>query len=113
VLALTFGATILLLQAVLSQFTQGQTIAVAASTLAAFALFQPVRRRVQRTVDHRFNRAQYDAERTAAAFSERLRDEMDLVTVTTDLTRTTEMALAPSSLGIWIRPQDLPHSPFP
>ena len=51
---------------------QGETLAVAASTLVAFALFQPVRRRVQTAVDHRFDRARYDGERTAAAFAERL-----------------------------------------
>ena len=110
-LAATFGATILLLQAVLAPFTQSQTIAVAASTLAVFALFQPVLRRVRRAVDRRFDRARYDAEGTAAAFSERLRDEMDLATVTTDLARTTESALAPSNLGIWIRRPSTAETP--
>ncbi len=106
VLGLTFGATILLLQTLLSQFTQGQAVAVAASTLAVLGLFQPMMRRVRRAIDRRFDRARYDGELTAAAFSERLRDEVDLATVTTDLTRTTETALAPSSLGVWLRPQD-------
>ena len=102
-LATTFGTTILLLQAVLARFTEGQTIAVAASTLAAYAVFQPVLRRVRRAVDRRFDRARYDAERTAAAFSERLRDEVDMERVTSDLTMTTGVALAPASIGIWIR----------
>ena len=102
-LAATFAASILLLQAVLAPFTQGQTIAVAASTLAVAALFQPVMRRVRRAVDRRFDRARYDAERTAAAFSERLRDEVDMTTVATDLTGTIETALAPASIGIWLR----------
>ena len=53
-------------------------MAVAGSTLVAAALFQPLRRRVQAAVDHRFNRARYDAERTAADFAERLRDEVDV-----------------------------------
>ncbi len=105
-LATTFGMTILLLQAVLTRFTEGQTIAVAASTLAAYAVFQPVLRRVRRAVDRRFDRARYDAERTAAAFSERLRDEVDMERVTSDLTTTTGVALAPASIGIWIRQRE-------
>ncbi len=95
-------------QAVLSTFTQGQTVAVAASTLAVFALFQPVRRRVQRIVDRRFDRARFDAERTSTAFAQRLRNEVDLATVTTDLQLTTEGALAPSALGVWIRKEVRP-----
>ena len=102
-LVATFAASILLLQGVLAPFTQGETIAVAASTLAVFALFQPVMRRVRRAVDRRFDRARYDAERTAAAFSERLRNEVDMTTVTADLVTTTGGALAPASIGIWLR----------
>jgi hypothetical protein len=103
VLLVTFAAMILASQAVLTRVTQGDTIAVAASTLAVFALFQPVRRRVQRVVDRRFDRARFDAERTSTAFANRLRNEVDLVTVTTDLQLTTESALSPSVLGVWIR----------
>jgi hypothetical protein len=103
ILTLVFGVTIVATQWVLAPVTSGQTVPVAASTLAVFALFQPLRRRVQRVVDHRFDRARYDAERTAQAFAERLRDETDLAAVTRDLTRTTRTALAPSTLGIWIR----------
>ena len=102
-LVATFAASILLLQGVLAPFTQGQTVAVAASTLAVAALFQPVMRRVRRAVDRRFDRARYDAERTAAAFSERLRDEVDMAVVTSDLVTTTGAALAPASIGIWLR----------
>ena len=61
--------------------TDESTLAVAASTLIAFALFQPLRRRVQRAVDRRFDRARYDGERTAAAFAERLRGQVDLAGV--------------------------------
>ena len=77
--------------------TQGQTLAVAASTLIAFALFQPVRRRVQRAVDRRFDRARYDGERTAAAFAERLRDQVDLAELETDIAATVR-ACAPAEL---------------
>lgn len=102
-LVAVFAGAVVGLQALLAGFTQGQTLAVAASTLVAFALFQPVRRQVQRAVDRRFDRARYDAERTAGAFADRLRDETDIETVTADLTATTRAALAPAGLGIWIR----------
>jgi DNA integrity scanning protein DisA with diadenylate cyclase activity len=104
-LAATFAILIVGLQAVLTPFTGGQTVAVAASTLAVFALFQPVLRRVRRAVDRRFDRARYDGERTAAAFSERLRDQVDMETVTTDLRATVAGAIAPTDLGVWIRPR--------
>jgi hypothetical protein len=104
ILAAVFVAVILLLQTLLTRITGGQTIAVAASTLAVFALFQPVLRRVRHSVDRRFDRARYDAERTALAFSERLRNEVDLATVTTDLVDTAGSTVAPSRLAIWLRP---------
>jgi hypothetical protein len=103
ILGVVFGGAVVLLSTVLSQLAQGQTIAVAASTLAVFALFQPLRRRVQRVVDHRFDRARYDADRIVLAFSSRLRDEVDLPTVTADLDTTIRRAIAPSALGIWLR----------
>ncbi len=103
ILVATFGATVLALQAILAPFTQGQTVAVAASTLAVFALSSPVLHRIRGRVDRRFDRARYDAERTASAFADRLRDEVDMATVTADLTSTTTAALAPASFGIWIR----------
>jgi hypothetical protein len=84
--------------------TNNDSVVVAASTLAVAALFQPLRRRVQRVVDRRFDRARYDAERTSAAFSERLRDQVDIATVTADLTGTVRSAIKPTSLGLWLRP---------
>jgi hypothetical protein len=98
-----FGIGVVALQAVLARFTSGQTLAVAASTLVAFALFQPVRRRVQSAVDRRFDRARYDAQRTAADFSDRMRDELDLADVRGDLDATIRDAVAPRSFGIWLR----------
>jgi len=103
VLAAVFGGAVVLLSTVLSQVAQGQTIAVAASTLAVFALFQPVRRRVQGVIDRRFDRSRYDAELTAAAFAARLRHETDMATVTQDLARTANSTVAPASLAIWLR----------
>ncbi len=101
-LVAVFIGGVFALQAVLAGFTQGETLAVAASTLVAFALFQPVRRRVQRAVDHRFDRARYDAERIAAAFAGRLRDEVDLDTLAAELQGTAIRAVRPTSASIWL-----------
>jgi hypothetical protein len=103
VLVAVFGGMVIGLQAVLDRVMQGETLAVAASTLIAFALFQPIRRRVQTTVDRRFDRARYDGERTAAAFSERLREQVDLVGLEADIAGVVDDALRPTSVGLWIR----------
>ena len=76
-------------------------VAVAAATLAAAALFAPVRRRVQHRVDRRFNRARYDAEATVAAFAARLKDAVDLDTVRGDLASVVQAALEPAHLSVW------------
>jgi len=80
-------------------------VAVAAATLAAAALFTPVRRRVQRRVDRRFNRARYDADQIAAAFAARLKDTVDLGSVRDDLTGIVSRALEPDHLSMWISGQ--------
>jgi len=77
-------------------------VAVAASTLAAAALFAPLRRRVQHVVDRRFNRARYDADRTVAAFSSRLQDAVDVGTVHDDLLAVVAGSLEPAHVSIWI-----------
>jgi hypothetical protein len=79
-------------------------VAVAASTLVAAALFNPVRRRVQHAVDRRFNRARYDAERLMEAFATRLQDAVDPDSVRADLTGVIHTALAPTHVSVWIRP---------
>jgi hypothetical protein len=77
-------------------------VAVAAATLAAAALFTPVRRRVQSRVDRRFNRARYDADQIAAAFAARLKDTVDLGSVRDDLTGIVSRALEPAHVSVWI-----------
>ena len=81
-------------------------VAVAASTLAAAALFNPLRRRVQRVVDRRFNRARYDADQTVAAFTARLKDAVDLDSVRDDLASVVHQALEPAHVSLWISQRD-------
>ena len=76
-------------------------VAVAASTLVAAALFNPLRRRVQRAVDHRFNRARYDADATVATFAARLKDAVDLDSVRDDLAGVVHRALEPAHVSVW------------
>jgi hypothetical protein len=104
VLLAIYGLAVLLLQTVLAGVIQGQTIAVVASTLLAAAMFQPLRRRVQVVVDHRFNRARYDAERTATEFAEHLRDEVDIDHLRTALAAAAGGAVHPDGVGVWLRP---------
>jgi hypothetical protein len=79
-------------------------VAVAASTLAAAALFNPLRLRIQRLVDRRFNRARYDAEAIVGAFTLRLRDAVDLDTVRGELLQAVTRAVQPAHASVWIRP---------
>jgi hypothetical protein len=81
-------------------------VAVAASTLAAAALFNPLRRRVQKAVDRRFNRARYDAGQTVAAFAARLKDAVDLDAVRDDLASVVHQALEPAHVSLWISQRD-------
>jgi hypothetical protein len=93
-----------LLQTLLAPLTNGGgTIAVAVSTLAALALSQPLRRRLQSAMDRRFNRSSYDAERTVEGFAAHLRDEFDLERVGGELGAVVGRSLAPASVGVWLR----------
>ena len=94
-----YAALVLLATRVLSFHTP---VAVAAATLAAAALFNPLRRRVQRAVDRRFNRARYDAEQTVAAFAARLKDAVDLDAVRDDLAGVVQQALEPAHISVWV-----------
>jgi hypothetical protein len=99
VLAGVFAGLVLLASAVLP--VKGP-VAVAAATLVAAALFNPLRRRVQRAVDRRFNRARYNAGLTVAAFASRLKDAADLDSVREDLTAVVQKALEPAHISVWM-----------
>jgi drug/metabolite transporter superfamily protein YnfA len=98
-----YAGLVLLATRILSVHTP---VAVAAATLAAAALFNPLRRRVQRAVDRRFNRARYDADQTVAAFATRLNDAVDLDSVRDDLAQVVSRALEPAHLSVWISHRD-------
>jgi hypothetical protein len=98
-----YAGLVLLAQQVLQL---SSPVAVAAATLAAAALFNPVRRRVQHAVDRRFNRARYDADQTVAAFAARLQDAVDLDTVRADLAGVVQAALEPAHLTVWTAPRE-------
>jgi hypothetical protein len=80
-------------------------VAVAGATLAAAALFSPLRRRVQQVVDRRFNRARYDADQTIAAFAARLKDAVELDSIRDDLAGVVHQALEPAHVSVWISQQ--------
>ena len=103
VLAAVFLATNLVLQTWVAGVTGGSTVAVAVTTLLAATLFQPLRRVTQAPIDRRFNRARVDADRTLAAFGDRVRDEVQLGRLSSVVVEAAVDAVRPTEAGLWLR----------
>jgi hypothetical protein len=109
-LGLGYAAVVLGLGRLLGQ---DSSLVVAAATLAVAALFQPARRRVQGAVDRRFNRRRHDAARIIEGFGARLRDQVDLDTLTADLLAVVDQTMQPTQTSLWLRPPREPPSTAP
>ena len=106
VLGLGYGGVVLVLGQLVGQ--QQSSLAVAGATLAVAALFQPARRRIQQAVDRRFNRRRYNTATTIQAFSARLRDQIDLDTLTGELLAVVDQTMQPTQASVWLRDDATP-----
>lgn len=103
ILAVAYSGLVVALQSLLGPFDSGNNLAVAASTLAVAALFTPLRRTLQAFIDRRFYQRKYDAERTLTNFSTRLRDEVDLTSLSRELVGVVHQTVQPQYVSLWLR----------
>ena len=101
------GVVLVLVQVSGGIGTKPPSWAVAGATLAAGTVFQPARRRIQVAVDRRFNRRKYNTAKTIEAFSTRLRDQLDLDTLSTEVLAVVDQTMEPTRVSLWLRPS--PH----
>ena len=111
VLGLGYAGVVLTLGQLLGR--RNSSLAVAGATLAMAALFQPLRRRIQQLVDRRFNRRRYNAGQTIQAFSARLRDQVDLDTLTGELLAVADQTMQPTQASVWLRDNPPPPRTSP
>ncbi|HVL80795.1 MAG TPA: hypothetical protein VM840_04285, partial [Actinomycetota bacterium] len=110
ILAAGYWGTVVAAQWTLRPFTRENGLAIAISTLAVAAGFGPLRRRVQTFVDRRYNRSRYDAARTIEEFGHRLRDEIDLESMTDQLRSVVLQTMQPAHAMLWLRPPPRPET---
>jgi hypothetical protein len=102
-LILVYVGLVIGLQFLLHGLTGGSALSIVASTLVIAALFQPLRKRIQAIIDHRFYRRKYDAARTIAAFSATLRNEVDLNQLREHLLNVVQETMQPAHVSLWLR----------
>ncbi len=110
-LALVYASLIIGLQTLLGGIIKNNDVAIVVSTLAIATLFHPLRRRIQAIIDRRFYRSKYDATRTLAAFSARLRGEVDLVQLREQLLEVVVETMQPAHVSLWLRADEQSSKP--